>query len=385
MNRFMNPGLLGQPAQPFRQVSPLQALLGGGQEMMQQAMPQQAMQPAMNPRQNRFAGLLDALPDVMIGLGAGFASGNPGVTAEIFQQQLADKRQTRQLSQTANATKQWLQSQGMDDLLPLVDANMAQEALRMAMERRKQNDSGVYGTPIYGEDKDGNPVIGAMGKDGSFRTLDTGDFRISSGVDRVDAGTHFILLDKRSGQVVGTLPKQNYQESFDKGRGAEEGKAAGSSNASAQGDFDAAADALALIESIRNDPNRQRGTGGSSFFNRIPSTGGYDFQNKVDQAKSGAFLTAIQALRGLGALSNAEGSAATQAVTRLDTATSEAAFLEALADYEKIVRRGYDRAAARLGQTPPQGAATPAAPTNQSGRGGMGDDIDSLVEEYRSR
>lgn len=86
----------------------------------------------------------------------------------------------------------------------------------------------------------------------------------------------------------------------------------------------------------------------SSILNNIPGTGGYDFQNLVDQAKSGAFLTAIQQMRGLGALSNAEGSTATQAVTRMNTATSEEAFLKALDDYEKIIDQGIARAQSRM-------------------------------------
>ena len=103
----------------------------------------------------------------------------------------------------------------------------------------------------------------------------------------------------------------------------------------------------------------ERGTGGTSVFNRVPGTGGYDFANKVEQAKSGAFLTAIQQMRGLGALSNAEGSAATAAITRMDTATSEEAFKSALDDYEKIVRQGIERAQGRLrGGDAPTGRKT---------------------------
>lgn len=122
------------------------------------------------------------------------------------------------------------------------------------------------------------------------------------------------------------------------------GAAAGQAQASAEGDYETAQNALDLIDSIRNDPNRSRGTGKSAIFNGIPGTAGYDFQQKVEQAKGGAFLTAIQTMKGLGALSNNEGAAATQAVTRMNTASTEAGFLEALDDYEKIVRQGQERA-----------------------------------------
>ena len=92
----------------------------------------------------------------------------------------------------------------------------------------------------------------------------------------------------------------------------------------------------------------------SSMLNVVPGTPGKSYQLKVNQARSGAFLTAIQQLRGMGALSNAEGQTATDAVTRLTTADTEEGFLQALADYEKVVRAGRDRARGRLQQAPAQ-------------------------------
>lgn len=133
-----------------------------------------------------------------------------------------------------------------------------------------------------------------------------------------------------------------------KQRQEEIGTAQGKQIAAAPGDIAAADEALALIDSLRVDPNREWGTGMSSALNFIPGTPGKSFQLKVNQARSGAFLTAIQQLRGMGALSNAEGQTATDAVTRLTTADTEDGFLKALSDYEKVVRAGRDRASGRL-------------------------------------
>jgi hypothetical protein len=58
----------------------------------------------------------------------------------------------------------------------------------------------------------------------------------------------------------------------------------------------------------------------------------------------------------MGSLSNAEGQTATRAISRMDTATSTPAFLDALADYEAIVQIGRERAAARI-QAPAAGTA----------------------------
>lgn len=154
---------------------------------------------------------------------------------------------------------------------------------------------------------------------------------------------------------------------FAKSSGTAQGTASGEATAGAPGDIAAADLALGKINDLRADPNRAWGTGASAIFNSIPATPGYDYQAKVDEVTAGAFLTAIQQMRGLGQLSNTEGQTAKSAVTRMKTATSEEAFLEALNDYEDVVLRGKQRAQARL-QNVPVGApqpqvGAPAAPS----------------------
>ena len=152
------------------------------------------------------------------------------------------------------------------------------------------------------------------------------------------------LRDKATGRVVENIGQNLAGAERSKGIGEAQGK----SIAAAPGDISSADTAIELIESIRNDPSRQQGTGFSSVFNRVPGTAGYDFQRKNDQATSGAFLTAIQQLRGMGALSNAEGQTATAAVNRMNTSQTEQGYLEALADYERLVQKGRAQAMARL-------------------------------------
>ena len=141
-------------------------------------------------------------------------------------------------------------------------------------------------------------------------------------------------------------------------RGKAIGQVEGAAIAGAPIDLATADETLRLIEGVRSDPGIEVGTGATSAANIVPGTPGYDFQNRVDQLLSGGFLTAIDQLRGMGALSNAEGQTATRAISRMDTATSKPAFLEALSDYENIVRVGRERAASRVPQpTAPAGAA----------------------------
>jgi hypothetical protein len=148
-------------------------------------------------------------------------------------------------------------------------------------------------------------------------------------------------------------------------RGTELGRAQGAAIAAAPVDVATADTTLQLIADLRADPGLEVATGASSVFNIAPGTPGYDFQNRVNQLLSGGFLTAIDQLRGMGSLSNAEGQTATRAISRMDTATSTQAFLDALADYEAVVQVGRERAAARL-QAPTAGApANGAMPSDE--------------------
>jgi hypothetical protein len=331
-------------------------------------------------------------PDALLAISTGLLTGsNPqeqlGNAAMGFAQVRKDQRQR-------NATVDWLQKNS-PDLLPLLDAGMSPGELLTAAYKQKQDQlkaqapsrkfqtlpNGEYGyfdenagawtplgsapkagsdggpeyglNPQYGVDAEGNPVLIQLGKDGTSRRTPLPEgVTLSKEPIKLDAGDHYILLNPITQQPVGRVEKNLAEAERQKEIGTSQGK----SEASAAGDLQAGLDAKKLIESIKTDPNRGWGTGKTSIFNSMPGTGGYDFQRKVDQAKSGAFLTAIQKMRGLGALSNTEGQVATDAVTRMNTSMTEEGFLEALADYERIVDQGIANAQAKMGLS---GGATP--------------------------
>lgn len=214
---------------------------------------------------------------------------------------------------------------------------------------------------VYGQDAEGNTVGFQPLKSGGLKKVDVPDgIKLTPGTSSVDLGTSIGIRDNKSGVIIRQVPKDIAGAAAQK----ELGEAQGKNAAAASGDLQAGQNAKSLIQELRNDPNRERGTGFSSLGNVIPGTAGYDYENKVSQAKSGAFLTAIQQMRGLGALSNAEGATATAAVTRMDTATSEKAFQDALNDYERIIDQGIARAQSRLG-------GGQAQPTMQPQNGGQ--------------
>ncbi|MDF3607555.1 phage tail tip lysozyme [Paracoccus sp. DMF-8] len=319
--------------------------------------------------------------------------------ASMVQNRMQGRKDERRINQTA----QWLRAQGREDLAAAIEAGLMEggAAMQTMMQGQQQaqekNQTIEWLRSIGRDDLAEAAASGALPIGEAFNAANGQDQKTPSEIEALrwraeqaglTPGTpeyqQFILNGGRPGDdggpaafqalhmqaeaagfPAGSPEYQQFMATRGAGLAAEAkaiGSAAGASAASAEGDYQTAQNALDLIESIRNDPNRRSGTGKSSIFNAIPGTGGSDFQQKVEQAKGGAFLTAVQTMKGLGALSNNEGTAATQAITRMNTASTEEGFMEALADYEKIVRQGMARAT-RNGGGPQQAQPAEAPPT----------------------
>lgn len=102
-----------------------------------------------------------------------------------------------------------------------------------------------------------------------------------------------------------------------------------------------------------------------SPFWSMPATQRKDFEKEFESFKSQTFLPMVQQLRGMGALSNAEGDKLTAAVGALDTGMSEKAFKESggriLADL-KAAKERFERQGPVPGTKPSQqGTAQPSA------------------------
>lgn len=98
-------------------------------------------------------------------------------------------------------------------------------------------------------------------------------------------------------------------------------------------------------------PNPFRGGFG---IGTMPGTTARGFTNALDKVKAGAFLQAIEALRGTGAISEAEGKAATNALNNMSTATSENEFRRNANEYARVITDGLSvsRKTAEMGRTP---------------------------------
>lgn len=93
----------------------------------------------------------------------------------------------------------------------------------------------------------------------------------------------------------------------------------------------------------------------------IPGTKEAGFAARLDQLKGGAFLQAFNMLRGGGQITEIEGTKATQAMLRMDDATSEVEFRAAAEDYRQALKDGIEKLRAKSTMQYALPASAPAA------------------------
>ena len=173
--------------------------------------------------------------------------------------------------------------------------------------------------------------------------------RIKLGLDpratssqKIDLGTSWGIVN--DGVLVGTIPKDI--------AGVKLAEAQGTATAEAQVQYpqlvDRLDESIGVIDRALKMPNFNDAFGviASSTPTMVQET--RDVEISIEQIQKGQFLAAIDQLRGLGALSNAEGAAATAAQTSLNLAMSPEAARAELARLKKIMETGKQRA---LGKT----------------------------------
>ena len=103
----------------------------------------------------------------------------------------------------------------------------------------------------------------------------------------------------------------------------------------------------------------------------ISGTDAADWHARFSEVQGQSFLTAIENLRGMGALSDQEGKSATQAIKRMATTQSESEFKQASKEFQDIIKRGIDNSRSKLGQQPKYNieAESEMAKKRQQGQG----------------
>jgi hypothetical protein len=86
------------------------------------------------------------------------------------------------------------------------------------------------------------------------------------------------------------------------------------------------------------------------FARKIPGTDAAGFMAKYNQLKGKQFLESISQLQGYGALSNLEGTTATNAASAMDISTNEEEFKRNAREYQRIIQLGLERIKQGIGQ-----------------------------------
>jgi hypothetical protein len=134
------------------------------------------------------------------------------------------------------------------------------------------------------------------------------------------------------------------------------GKVSGASEAQAVIDLpkviDNANTAVKNVQELLVHPGFKSSVGmGVPGMKYVPGSAQANFRSRLDQVQGGAFLTAIDTLRGTGAITEVEGTKATAAKNRMSTATSEDEFNKAASDYLDIIEQGVKQTYGKAGKT----------------------------------
>jgi hypothetical protein len=200
--------------------------------------------------------------------------------------------------------------------------------------------------PVYGVNAAGETVMLQPGDDGTaVQTKLPEGVKVAAGVDKIDAGNEWILLDKRTGQVVGKQPKDLRGAARDKEIGEVEGK----QSAAAAGAITTADQTMKQIDEVLQHPGLKDVTGMTGgVWRNIRGTDAYGVNQRIEQLKGRAFLEAFESMKGGGAITELEGKKASDAIARLNVNQSEADFRKALGDLREVVQSARTRAQGRL-------------------------------------
>lgn len=121
-------------------------------------------------------------------------------------------------------------------------------------------------------------------------------------------------------------------------------------------------EAIRLVDDLLKAPGMGMAVGKSRLLGiqKIPGTEAKDFEVRLDQLKGKQFLQAFESLKGGGQITEVEGKKATEAIARMDAASTEAEFTKAAREFQNVIRQGVERAK-KAGSVPPSPGSNPVS------------------------
>lgn len=258
------------------------------------------------------------------------------------------------------------------------------DAQKLALDRQQLEQGGLpsFTSPVQAFDEQGNPVFIQSDKAGNVRPIQ--GFRPMNPVQKVDAGTHWEVLDGRTGQVISRMPKQNTAAQYQETLGAEQAKADVAAGPAAAKTNKVGNDIISFVDQVMAHPGMDSAMG--IFQGRLPSIMANpmdaqnveDFRALKDQLTGAAFLQAFESLKGAGQITEVEGRKATDALLAMRDTQDPKQFRQLLKTFRDNVELGMRLAAerdataqqrmgqyGRVGQQPMPAQAQPAATAGQ--------------------
>lgn len=124
---------------------------------------------------------------------------------------------------------------------------------------------------------------------------------------------------------------------------------------------------LGTLERLDKHPGLSRSVGLASVIPTIPGSDSANFQAELDTFQSQAFIPMVAQLKGMGALSDAEGKKLTQAVGALNPKMGEKAFKESLKRITNEMQSARDRVSGVAGGASGDWTSGPAKPAAAGG------------------
>jgi hypothetical protein len=227
-------------------------------------------------------------------------------------------------------------------------------------------------TEMYGVKINPGPTLFAMDPK-SLRMVPLGNVKdkVSKPLT-LDLGTEVHLIDRETGEVISKHTKDIKGAAAQRSQGTAEGQEAAKAPAS----LESAERMLASIDSLANDkalPTITGWTGAAiSKVGGIPGGGSKRALGIQEQIKGQAFLQAFESLRGGGAITEVEGTKATNAIMRLNNGLSEKDYRDALNELREVVSSAIEHLKAKKGGGGRGGAGAGAGGAGAGGAGAGG-------------
>lgn len=300
----------------------------------------------------------DFLSALAVGLGGLTLNPNQAII-QSAQQDIAERRKTRETAAQQNRTLEYLRGLGTPQ---------AKEALRYA-----EGTGDIFGALKMVTPGDTPAAFRSLQAQAEAAGLQPGtpeyqEFMLYGGGRRESTPASFVALDLQA-RSAGFVPRseggdgryEEFMATAGKGLSAQaaaEGRARGQATFDLAGAEVAATRALNLVDLLRNDPALPDMVG--PVQGRLPNVSGaaQRFQSRLDQLQGTAFLEAYNMLRGGGQITEVEGQKAERAIARLNVAQNEEDFLTALDEFEDAIRTGLQKLTAQAGAQPAGGRPT---------------------------